>query len=54
MTRVASIDIGTNTVRLLILGTTPSGSLRELDQVSAITRLGKGMDTEKKILGSQN
>jgi exopolyphosphatase / guanosine-5'-triphosphate,3'-diphosphate pyrophosphatase len=50
MTRVASIDIGTNTVRLLILETTPDGNLRELCQVSAITRLGKGMDTEKKIL----
>jgi exopolyphosphatase / guanosine-5'-triphosphate,3'-diphosphate pyrophosphatase len=50
MTQVASIDIGTNTVRLLILETTPGGSLREVDQVSAITRLGKGMDTEKKLL----
>jgi exopolyphosphatase / guanosine-5'-triphosphate,3'-diphosphate pyrophosphatase len=53
MTRVASIDIGTNTVRLLILETTPGESLREINQINAITRLGKGMDTEKKILGDR-
>ncbi len=53
MTCVASIDIGTNTVRLLILETKPDGSLREVSQVRAITRLGKGMDTEKKLLGDR-
>ena len=53
MTSVASIDIGTNTVRLLILETKPDGSLREVGQVRAITRLGKGMDTEKKLLGDR-
>ena len=53
MTCVASIDIGTNTVRLLILETKPDGSLREVGQVRAITRLGKGMDTEKKLLGDR-
>jgi len=42
MTCVASIDIGTNTVRLLILETKPDGNLREVVQVRAITRLGKG------------
>jgi exopolyphosphatase/guanosine-5'-triphosphate,3'-diphosphate pyrophosphatase len=50
MSRVASIDIGTNTVRLLILETKPNGSLQEVSQARAITRLGKGMDTEKKLL----
>jgi len=53
MTCLASIDIGTNTVRLLILETKPDGSLREVGQVRAITRLGKGMDVEKKILGDR-
>ena len=53
MTCVASIDIGTNTVRLLILETKPDGSLREVGQVRAITRLGKGMDTGKKLLGDR-
>ena len=50
MTCVASIDIGTNTVRLLILKTKPDGNLSEIAQIRAITRLGKGMDTEKKLL----
>ena len=50
MIRVASIDIGTNTVRLLILEMKPGGSLREVSQARAITRLGKGMDTGKKLL----
>ena len=53
MTCVASIDIGTNTVRLLVLETKPDGGLREVAQVRAITRLGKGMDTEKKLLGDR-
>ena len=50
MTCVASIDIGTNTVRLLILKTEPGGGLREIDQERAITRLGEGMDAEKRLL----
>ena len=50
MTCVASIDIGTNTVRLLILKKNPDGNLREIAQIRAITRLGKGMDTKKKLL----
>lgn len=50
MTRVASIDIGSNTVRLLILETEPGGGLREIGQERAITRLGEGMDTEKRLL----
>lgn len=50
MTRVASIDIGTNTVRLLILEIQPGGGIREIDQEREITRLGEGMDREKKLL----
>jgi len=53
MIHVASIDIGTNTVRLLILEMKPDGSLREVSQARAITRLGKGMDTEKKLLNDR-
>ena len=50
MIRVASIDVGTNTVRLLILEKEPDGGLREIAQERAITRLGEGMDTEKRLL----
>jgi|TARA_B100000929_G_scaffold224536_1_gene180840 exopolyphosphatase/guanosine-5'-triphosphate,3'-diphosphate pyrophosphatase len=50
MTRLASIDIGTNTARLLILEKKSDGGLIELSQARAITRLGRGMNTGKKIL----
>ena len=50
MTRFASIDVGTNTVRLLILEKDSDGDLREIGQERIITRLGKGMDAGKKIL----
>ena len=50
MTCIASIDIGTNTVRLLILEVEPDGDLREAGQARAITRLGEGMETGKRLL----
>jgi exopolyphosphatase/guanosine-5'-triphosphate,3'-diphosphate pyrophosphatase len=47
MKKFASIDIGSNTVRLLILESKRPGEFREIDSVRRITRLGQGMDTEK-------
>ncbi len=47
MKKFASIDIGSNTVRLLILESDDHGSFREIDSIRRITRLGQGMDTEK-------
>jgi exopolyphosphatase/guanosine-5'-triphosphate,3'-diphosphate pyrophosphatase len=52
MTCIASIDIGTNTVRLVIFRT-ELGKLIELYQAMAITRLGEGMDTKKRLLGAR-
>ena len=52
MTCIASIDIGTNTVRLVIFQT-KLGELIELYQAMAITRLGEGMDTKKRLLGAR-
>ncbi|MFL6139386.1 MAG: exopolyphosphatase [Frankiaceae bacterium] len=46
MMRVAAVDCGTNSVRLLVaeLPATPGGELRELARDMRITRLGEGVD----------
>ncbi len=43
--RIAAIDVGTNSVRLIIAETSPDGSYRILDDEKEITRLGKGLST---------
>ena len=48
MTRVAAVDIGTNSTRLLVADV-EDGSVRELDRRLEITRLGEGVD-ERRIL----
>jgi exopolyphosphatase/guanosine-5'-triphosphate,3'-diphosphate pyrophosphatase len=48
VTRVAAVDIGTNSTRLLIADV-EDGSVRELDRRLEITRLGEGVD-ERRIL----
>ena len=53
MNRVASIDIGSNTLRLLVLEGNAGGPFRELAADRAITRLGEGMDTQKRLLDSR-
>ena len=44
MTRVAAIDCGTNSIRLLIAEPDSSGGLRDLDRRLEIVRLGQGVD----------
>jgi len=44
MTRVAAIDCGTNSIRLLIAESKPGGGLVELDRRTEIVRLGQGVD----------
>ena len=44
MTRVAAIDCGTNSIRLLIAEPNGSGGLRDLDRRLEIVRLGQGVD----------
>ncbi|MBI5427983.1 MAG: Ppx/GppA family phosphatase, partial [Nitrospinae bacterium] len=50
MKRIASIDVGSNTLRLLILEADGAGNFRELDADRAITRLGEGMDSHQRLL----
>ena len=48
MTRLAIVDIGTNSTRLLVAEVT-DGSIAELDRRSAVTRMGRGVDTSGKL-----
>jgi exopolyphosphatase/guanosine-5'-triphosphate,3'-diphosphate pyrophosphatase len=42
--RVAAIDCGTNSIRLLVADVGPDGTLTELDRRTMIVRLGQGVD----------
>ena len=44
MTRVAVVDIGTNSTRLLIADVDDAGTVTELQRHSEVTRLGEGVD----------
>ena len=44
MTRVAAVDCGTNSIRLLIAEAGPDACLVELDRRTEIVRLGQGVD----------
>jgi exopolyphosphatase/guanosine-5'-triphosphate,3'-diphosphate pyrophosphatase len=47
--RVAVVDIGTNSTRLLIAEPDGRGALRELERRSEITRLGEGVDRSGEL-----
>ena len=52
MTRVAAIDLGTNSARLLVADVEGSGadaSLRAVDRRMRITRLGQGVDASRML-----
>jgi exopolyphosphatase / guanosine-5'-triphosphate,3'-diphosphate pyrophosphatase len=49
MTRVAAIDCGTNSVRLLIADALPDGSLRDVTRQMRIVRLGQGVDRTGRL-----
>jgi exopolyphosphatase/guanosine-5'-triphosphate,3'-diphosphate pyrophosphatase len=49
VTRVAAVDLGTNTTRLLVADV-EDGKLEELVRRTAITRLGEGVDARKRLL----
>jgi exopolyphosphatase/guanosine-5'-triphosphate,3'-diphosphate pyrophosphatase len=49
VTRVAAVDLGTNTTRLLVADVV-DGRLQEVVRRTAITRLGEGVDARKRLL----
>ncbi|AXG79745.1 Ppx/GppA phosphatase family protein [Streptomyces paludis] len=50
MTRVAAIDCGTNSIRLLVADAAPeTGELTELDRRMTIVRLGQGVDRTGRL-----
>jgi len=49
MTRLAAIDVGTNSVRLYVAESSGGSELKQLDRDLVITRLGKGVDKAKRL-----
>jgi exopolyphosphatase / guanosine-5'-triphosphate,3'-diphosphate pyrophosphatase len=49
VTRVAAIDLGTNSTRLLVADVT-DGRIDDVDRETRITRLGEGVDERKRLL----
>jgi exopolyphosphatase / guanosine-5'-triphosphate,3'-diphosphate pyrophosphatase len=49
MTRVASVDLGTNSTRLLIADV-EDGRVEEVVRRSVVTRLGEGVDARRRLL----
>jgi exopolyphosphatase / guanosine-5'-triphosphate,3'-diphosphate pyrophosphatase len=48
--RVAVLDLGTNSTRLLVADVAPGG-VRELERRTTVTRLGRGVDTSGTLAG---
>lgn len=44
MTRVAAVDCGTNSIRLLISEIQEDGKIRDISRTMEIVRLGQGVD----------
>ena len=50
MTRVAAVDCGTNSIRLLVADADPeTGELVDLDRRMIIVRLGQGVDRTGRL-----
>jgi exopolyphosphatase / guanosine-5'-triphosphate,3'-diphosphate pyrophosphatase len=47
--RVAVLDLGTNSTRLLIADVDDAGRLEEVERRSGVTRLGEGVDTDGRL-----
>src|SRR5712691_10246221 len=49
VTRVAAVDLGTNSTRLLVADIA-DGRIRELERETRVTRLGEGVDERRRLL----
>jgi len=49
--RIAVVDLGTNSTRLLVADVAGDGSLTELERRSEVTRLGDGVDATGRLSG---
>jgi exopolyphosphatase/guanosine-5'-triphosphate,3'-diphosphate pyrophosphatase len=47
--RVAVVDIGTNSTRLLVADVSPAGAVTQLRRESTVTRLGEGVDASGRL-----
>lgn len=47
--RLAAIDVGTNSLRLIVVEAHPDGSYKLIDDEKAITRLGKGLGETRRL-----
>jgi exopolyphosphatase/guanosine-5'-triphosphate,3'-diphosphate pyrophosphatase len=52
MTRIAAIDIGSNSTRLLLADVSPDGQIDELSRESIVTRLADGVDSSGSLAGA--
>jgi len=50
MTRVAAVDLGTNSTRLLVADVDGDGAFEEVVRLLTITRLGEGVDERRRLL----
>ena len=50
MIRVAAVDLGTNSVRLLVADVDDDGRVAELHRETRIVRLGEGVDERRRLL----
>ncbi len=49
MTRVAAIDCGTNSIRLLVADIDSAGEMTEIDRRMTVVRLGEGVDANRRF-----
>src|SRR6266436_4742814 len=47
--KLAALDVGTNTVLMLVVERNPDGELRTLAELSRITRLGRGIESSARL-----